>query len=263
MKKKPLFIAFSSQKGGVGKSTFTALAASYLHYTLRYNVMVVDCDYPQTSLHSLRKREVEMVRQNEYYRNKAVALCNSIDKQPFRIITAKPEDAITTAYSFLGESTESYDVVFFDMAGTINNNGMVATYLMLDYVFAPMLASRMVLESTLTFITATKEYQKANPDIHLKEIYLFWNRIDGRVKRDTIVAYEEVISALELKRLKTEIPQSVRFDREQSLHIKDGVFLSTLFPPDKHLLQGSNLDLLIEEIVSVTGLKTSGDERGE
>ena len=32
MKMKPVFIAFSTQKGGVGKTTFTVLAASYLHY---------------------------------------------------------------------------------------------------------------------------------------------------------------------------------------------------------------------------------------
>ena len=30
MKMKPVFIAFSTQKGGVGKTTFTVLAASYL-----------------------------------------------------------------------------------------------------------------------------------------------------------------------------------------------------------------------------------------
>ena len=35
MEKKPIFIAFSTQKGGVGKTTFTVLAASYLHYVLR------------------------------------------------------------------------------------------------------------------------------------------------------------------------------------------------------------------------------------
>ena len=28
-----------------GKSTFTVLLASYLHYTLRHDVLVVDCDY--------------------------------------------------------------------------------------------------------------------------------------------------------------------------------------------------------------------------
>jgi len=39
-KKKPLFVAFSSQKGGVGKSTFTTLVASTMHYRLGYNVAV-------------------------------------------------------------------------------------------------------------------------------------------------------------------------------------------------------------------------------
>lgn len=36
-KKEPLFIAFSSQKGGVGKSTFTALVASTLHQKLQHD----------------------------------------------------------------------------------------------------------------------------------------------------------------------------------------------------------------------------------
>jgi hypothetical protein len=31
-KKETLFIAFSTQKGGVGKTTLTVLTASYLHY---------------------------------------------------------------------------------------------------------------------------------------------------------------------------------------------------------------------------------------
>ncbi len=40
-RKKPLFVAFSSQKGGVGKSTFTTLVASTMHYRLGYNVAVL------------------------------------------------------------------------------------------------------------------------------------------------------------------------------------------------------------------------------
>ena len=57
MKKKPVFIAFSTQKGGVGKTTFTVLAASYLHYLKGYNVAVVDCDYPQHSINMMRNRD--------------------------------------------------------------------------------------------------------------------------------------------------------------------------------------------------------------
>ena len=39
--KTPLYVAFSTQKGGVGKTTFTVLAASYLYYLKGYEVLVV------------------------------------------------------------------------------------------------------------------------------------------------------------------------------------------------------------------------------
>lgn len=32
MEKEPVYLAFSTQKGGAGKTTLTVLAASYLHY---------------------------------------------------------------------------------------------------------------------------------------------------------------------------------------------------------------------------------------
>ena len=48
---KEIFVAFATQKGGIGKSTVTALAASYLHNVKGYNVAVVDCDDPQHSIH--------------------------------------------------------------------------------------------------------------------------------------------------------------------------------------------------------------------
>ena len=46
MKKETSYVAFSTQKGGVGKTTFTVLVASYLYYLKGYSVAVVDCDYP-------------------------------------------------------------------------------------------------------------------------------------------------------------------------------------------------------------------------
>ena len=59
--KTPLYVAFSTQKGGVGKTTFTVLAASYLYYLKGYDVAVVDCDYPQHSIAGMRKRDAEQV----------------------------------------------------------------------------------------------------------------------------------------------------------------------------------------------------------
>jgi len=53
--KKTLKISFSTQKGGVGKSTITTLLASLLHYRLGFNIVVLDCDFPQHSLSKMRK----------------------------------------------------------------------------------------------------------------------------------------------------------------------------------------------------------------
>ena len=50
MKKKTMNVAFSTQKGGAGKTTLTVLVASYLHYVKGYNVAVIDCDFPQHSI---------------------------------------------------------------------------------------------------------------------------------------------------------------------------------------------------------------------
>ena len=45
----PKFVAFSTQKGGAGKTTLTVLAASYLYYVKGLKVLVVDCDVPRVS----------------------------------------------------------------------------------------------------------------------------------------------------------------------------------------------------------------------
>jgi len=57
MEKKNLCVAFSTQKGGAGKTTLTVLVASYLHYVKGYDVAVVDCDYPQYSIGNSSERD--------------------------------------------------------------------------------------------------------------------------------------------------------------------------------------------------------------
>lgn len=44
---KPIYVAFSTQKGGAGKTTITALVASYLHYVKGYNVAVSAVQHPR------------------------------------------------------------------------------------------------------------------------------------------------------------------------------------------------------------------------
>ena len=68
-KKKPLFIAFSSQKAELAKSTFTTLVASTMHYRLGYNIAVFDADFPQHSPMKMKARDLAMVMENEVLKN--------------------------------------------------------------------------------------------------------------------------------------------------------------------------------------------------
>ena len=67
MNKRPILVAFSNQKGGVGKSTVTVVLASYFNYVRGLKVAVVDCDYPQFSLEKLRGRDLKNLEKSEYH----------------------------------------------------------------------------------------------------------------------------------------------------------------------------------------------------
>ena len=58
MDKQPVFFCVCSQKGGVGKSTFTILLASWLHYALGRDVLVVDCDYQSSDMRAVEQPPV-------------------------------------------------------------------------------------------------------------------------------------------------------------------------------------------------------------
>ena len=79
-------------------------------------------------------------------------------------------------------------------------------------------------------------------------MYLLWNLVDGREKTELYQVYEDVIEKLGFPVFKTFLPDSKRFRREQSINHR-ALFRSTLFPVDKNLVKGSNLDKLVEELL--------------
>lgn len=62
---RPIFLGFSSQKGGVGKSTLAEIVSSILYYEQGINLFVVDCDLSQDSFYKLREREKSVIQGNE------------------------------------------------------------------------------------------------------------------------------------------------------------------------------------------------------
>lgn len=251
MKKEPIYVAFSTQKGGAGKTTLTALIASYLHYERDYNVAIIDCDFPQLSIYNMRERDLAMALEDEFYRGMAYEQFTRLEgKKAYPVVRSNTDNAIADAEKIVEESEKGFDIIFFDLPGTMNNRGLIHTLAHMDYIIAPIAASRVVMESTLDYLITVRENIVASGKSNIKSMYLLWNLVDGREKSELYEVYEGVIRELEFPLLKTFLPNSVRFRREQNIDHKP-LFLSTLFPPDKSLLKGSNIDTLTGELLEL------------
>lgn len=253
MKNQPLYVAFSNQKGGVGKSAYTVLMASYIHYLKGKNVLVVDCDYPQFSIHTMRERDKQTVEKSKVLKQLMTKQFSEIQKKAYTILTAAPDQAKDVADSFLESSPLNYDIVLFDLPGTVNTQGILKSILNMDYLFVPIVSDRMAMQSSLSFTTTIQDFISKNPRLPLKAIHLFWNKVDKRVSADLFNVYNKIMTQLKLNVLKTIMPDTHRYSKELSATAKP-FFRCTLFPPSPKLIKGSNLDVLNDEVCKLINL---------
>ncbi len=252
MKNEALFIAFSTQKGGVGKSAMTTLAASVLHYRMGYNVAVFDCDYPQWSISKMRDRDTKTVIENERFKRLAYEQFTSINKKAYPVISCKPDELIQKADEFLKDAFIDYDFFFFDLPGTINSTGIINSISRMNYIFSPITADRLVLESTLSFMNVLNGVLVKGGETSIKGIHLFWNMVDGREKSELYSLYENVIKELDLSLMKTYLPDSKRFRKEMSTEVENRqITRSTLFPIDRRLSKSTRMDDFITEFLQI------------
>ena len=223
---KEIFIAFATQKGGIGKTTLTVLTASYLHYVKGYNVAVVDCDAPQNSIADLRAREIKVINESTYFKALACDHFRRVKKKAYPVVTSNAADALDDADKMLREEATKPDLVFFDLPGTL------------------------VVESTLQFAALFHENLITTGIAKTKSLHLFWTMVDGREKSELYDLYQQIISGMNIPMLETRLPDSKRFRRDLSEERK-AIFRSTIFPMDNALMKGSNIRELAEEICSV------------
>lgn len=122
----------------------------------------------------------------------------------------------------------------------------------MDYVFTPITQERMVMQSSMSFVLSIREYLLHHKGVPLRDIHMFWNKMDKRVSRDLYDAYMEIIRSLGLPVLNTVLPAAERYKKDVGLNGQ--IFRSTLFPPSAAALKGSNLDLLVAEMETILGL---------
>lgn len=250
---KTVFIAFSSQKGGVGKSTFTTLVASTMHYRLGYNVAVFDADFPQHSLVRMKTRDLAMVMENEALKRQAYRLFNTINKKAYPILQHKADSVLEAAHEFVGTSSVPVDVVFFDLPGTVNTPGILKALSGMNHIFTPITADRLVMESTLIFTQLLQDVIMKKGETSIATINLFWNQVDGRESTPLYEVYNQLIAQLGLSLMQSQIRSSTRFRKEGEADSRN-VFRSTLMPPDERLMKACQLDRFMDEFLRIIHL---------
>lgn len=247
---KEIFVAFYTQKGGAGKSTMTILVASYLHYVKNYNVAVIDCDTPQASICDLREHEIKVINENAYFKSLAYNHFLNLGKKSYPIIRSNAGDALDEAERLMCDEAVKPDIIFFDLPGTLKSNDVIKTLSQMDYIFTPISADRLDMESSLQFVTLFNENLITTGIAKTKGLHLFWTKVDGREKNELYGMYESIMEEMNISIMKTRLPDSKRF-RKEMLGDRKNIFRSTFFPAEKSQMKGSNIDLLSDEIVSL------------
>ncbi len=247
---KTKFIALSTQKGGAGKTTLTVLLASHLHYTKGYKVAIIDCDYPQHSILEMRTRDKERISNDPHYKLMAYNLFEKCGKRSYIIIDSKFEEAIDKAKA-LCEAHPDLDYIFFDLPGTVNIRGLLDVICGMDYIFTPIVADKVVFESSLRFATAITNSLISTGKISVKALYVVWNMVDRREKSELYETFDKILNEFGIPIMETMIPDSKRFRRELS-ETHRPVFRSTLFPIDRKLLRTSGIEEFTTEFLQIT-----------
>lgn len=245
----------STQKGGAGKTTLTVLVASYLHYVKGYKVAVVDCDYPQFSIDNMRKRDKKATIEDPFYNRLAYEQMKRLNEKSYPVVPAKAGDAMEIVERIKAQPP-GLVYVFFDMPGTVNSRGVIDTIAQMDYIFMPIVADRVVMESSMKFATIISENIISLGKGSVKGIFLLWNKVDARENSEVYKQYENGINTLALPLLKTRLPDSKRFRKETATKRK-AVFRSTVFPMDKVLMRDSGVDIYftsVQHICTITFL---------
>ena len=124
-----------------------------------------------------------------------------IRKPAYPVIKSDPEKAVEDLHRYMDEKGETFDIVLFDLPGTLRSEGVVYTVAAMDYIFVPLKADNIVMQSSLQFTKALEERPVARKNCSLKGTWLFWNMVVGEEGGDLYDAWNQVIDKMGLRLL--------------------------------------------------------------
>lgn len=253
--KKPIYVAFASQKGGVGKSSIITLLASSLSYDAdkKVKLLLVDCDEKQLSLIYLRHREKQAIAKNDALASMMYKKMSELNK--YELIAAPTNNCIEVANNFIKEKGLDVELVLFDMPGRLPlDEGELKQLLHMDYIFSPIEADRQSLASSLSYAGLINDQKMKREDSLLKHCYLFWNKVKKNAQTKAIMCYgNEVAKRYKMLCMENYLEDSSIYSREMVTDV-GGICRSTYLPPEKEQCRRLNLSAFVREISEIINL---------
>ena len=182
---RPLYLGFSSQKGGVGKSTLAEILSSMLYYEEGISLFVVDCDLTQDSFFKLREREKGTIGEDPALTTYMQAYFHQLERRSYRIIKARPEEAVARAEALAMQyPEEGYQLVVFDFPGHAGTRELLELSLEMDYILSPLEPDIQSMVACLSYAKSIQDLGISMQTARIKDIWLLWNKVDRRVRAE-------------------------------------------------------------------------------
>ena len=182
---RPLYLGFSSQKGGVGKSTLAEILSSMLYYEEGISLFVVDCDLTQDSFFKLREREKGTIGEDPALTAYMQSYFHQLQRRSYRIIKARPQEALAQAEALVAKHPEEgYQLVVFDFPGHAGTRELLELSLEMDYILSPLEPDIQSMVACLSYAKSIQDLGISMQTARIKDIWLLWNKVDRRVRAE-------------------------------------------------------------------------------
>lgn len=242
--KQPIYIGIGSQKGGVGKSTIAELLAGILYYEKEYSLIVLDCDLAQNSFYKLRERDLHYISGESLIGQELKHRFEAYNKEPYPILKTTASEALV-----LAGKQDSVDLILFDLPGRCDTTELLELSISLDYLISPIEPDIQSLTSCVTYASTVQSAGVELPTARIRDVYMLWNKVDPRVRKDTIENYNTIMKSLDLKVLESVLYLRKKYSLEvgEARSAKE-VFRSTYVCPTEVQRAGTGINELLTEL---------------
>ncbi len=187
-------IAVHTSKGGMGKSTISAVLASYLAYQQHQSVVVLDADAPQFSISNLRQREKTVWQRFEYefpsresFSGVGITELSAIDQAMFMRYRYNLENGISDLYPVYALDShalanadmdairDAYSYVLIDLGGKFDD-GIIRVLSVSDLILVPFTTQQVDVVASLQYCSAINQFAQKGIIAPDTQVRCFWNK---------------------------------------------------------------------------------------